>query len=298
MDWHKCAQSFIHIVEDQSFAKAARRLYSSSSALSKHISWLEEQLGVQLLRRTTRRLSLTSEGECFYQRAKQLLGDWADLKESIRNTYNQPVGILSIGISVVFGSLYIVPLLPELLEKFSRLKINVKTLNYPLLSNIDTLDLYFSHKSPDFFSDAMDHRIIAHTHLQIFATPSYLAKHGTPITLADLQDHNCLLSMGHEHPNKWEFAGAAPITVQGNLIADNNSIAVKAATAGLGLLFTSPLALSPEKKKHLVPVLPNYHSPRWTIYAYYPKLKTLPLKTQAFLSYIENKLEDTLPISE
>ncbi|ODN43123.1 LysR substrate-binding domain-containing protein [Piscirickettsia litoralis] len=296
MDWHKCAQSFIQIVEDQSFAKAARSLYSSSSALSKHINWLEDQLGVQLLQRTTRRLDLTAEGECFYRQAKQLLNEWEQLKETVCNKSNEPRGMLTVGISVVFGNRYIIPLLPELLALYPQLKINVKTLTYPVLHNIENLDLYFSHKPPDFFSSNMDHHTISDAYLQMFASPDYLAEYGTPSQLADLKGHNCLLSTGNDTPNRWEFENGKSVQVQGNLIADNNGALIKAAVAGLGIIFTSPLAFANELKGSLVPVLPELHSPRWAIYAYYPKRKTLPLKTQAFLNYIEEKLQDILPV--
>ncbi|MCL1124466.1 LysR family transcriptional regulator [Shewanella surugensis] len=294
MDWHKCGQSFIQIVEDQSFTKAATNLYTSSSSLSKHINWLEEQLGVQLLQRTTRKLDLTVEGEYFYEQAKLLLNDWEDLKEKVRSQSNEPRGILTIGISVIFSNLYIAPLLPSLLALYPELKINVRTLTYPLLHNVDHLDLYFSHKSPDFFSVNMDHHVIGQAYLKMFASPDYLLKNGTPKTLEDLSTHNCLMSTGSDSPHAWEFEKGGSIQVTGNFMSDNSSTLVKAAVAGLGIVFTSPLAFNDELEGALVPVLPEHHSRAWTIYAYYPKLKTLPFKTQSFLNYVEDKLRSAL----
>lgn len=294
MDWHKCSQSFIQIVEDQSFTKAASHLYSSSSALSKHINWLEDQLGVQLLQRTTRRLDLTLEGEYFYEQAKSLLNDWHELKETVRNQSDEPRGVLTIGISFIFSSLYIAPLLPRLLEQYPDLTINVKTLTYPLLYHVENLDLYFSHKSPDFFSVNMDHHVIGQAHLKLFASPNYLQKNGVPKTLADLSEHNCLMSMGNDAPQVWEFDNGETVAIGGNLISDNSTTLIKAAVAGLGIVFASPMAFNDEAKGSLVPVLPEHQSKTWTIYAYYPKLKVLPFKTQSFLDYVEDKLRNVL----
>ncbi|WP_299496266.1 LysR family transcriptional regulator [uncultured Shewanella sp.] len=294
MDWHKCSQSFIQIVEDQSFTQAANHLYTSSSALSKHINWLEDQLGVQLLQRTTRRLDLTLEGEYFYEQAKSLLNEWQDLKETVRNQSDEPRGVLTIGISVIFSSLYIAPLLPRLLEQYPELTINVKTLTYPLLYHVENLDLYFSHKSPDFFSVNMDHHVIGQAHLKLFASPTYLQEKGTPQTLADLSKHNCLMSMGSDAPQVWAFDNGETVAIQGNLISDNSTTLIKAAVAGLGIVFASPTAFNDEVKGALVPVLPEHQSQTWTIYAYYPKLKTLPFKTQSFLDYVEDKLRSAL----
>lgn len=289
MDWHKCSESFIHIVDSQSFTKAARERFTSGSALSKHVNWLESQLGVQLLQRTTRHLELTEEGEHFYLQARQLLEEWYNLKESLSNRSNEPHGTLNIGLSIILGNHYIAPLLPKLLTQYTHLKINLKTLTYPLSINLESLDICISHKSPDVFSEAMAHRVLGEYHLHVFASPDYLKKHGTPQSLEDLKQHNCLLNAGSNYPGRWEFENN-PVQVQGNLTADNGGALVKAAVSGLGLIFTSPFVIANEPEAALTMVLPEHRSSQWNVYAYYPKRKKLPLKTKFFLDYIASRL--------
>ena len=291
MDWHKCSESFIHIVEQQSFAAAARKRFTSSSALSKQINWLEAQLGVQLLQRTTRHLELTDEGQHFYHQAKQLLEEWHHLQESCRNQSNQLHGVLNLGLSVILGNHYVMPLLPAFLTQHPHVKIQLTTLTYPLTTiNLEHLDVYVSHKPPEAFSEHLDHRVLGTSHLHVFASPIYLKNHNPPHTPTDLKHHNCLLNAGSDHPHRWQFEQET-INVQGNLIADNGGALVRAAVAGLGLLFTSPLVAAKEAKGSLETVMPAYRSPPWNTYAYFPKRKKLPLKTATFLDYIEENLQ-------
>ena len=290
MDWHKCSENFVRIVENKSFAEAARRRFTSSSALSKQVNWLEAQLGVQLLQRTTRHLELTESGTQFYHKAKHLLEEWYELKESLRNQSDEPRGILNIGLSVILGNNYIVPLLPLFLSKHPFLKVNLATLTYPLTMSLEALDVCISHKAPEFFSDSLNYRVLGELCFFVFASPAYLKQYGTPRTPDELKQHNCLLNTGQNVLNRWDFEqGSVP--VEGNLTADNGRAIVKAAAAGLGLIFTSPFSVtSIEDQGSLVKIMPEYHSAPCKIYAYYPKRKRVSLKTELFLGHIEETL--------
>ncbi len=104
MDWITCAKSYVTVVDMGSLAQAATKLNTSSSALSKRLAWLENQLGVQLLKRTTRTLTMTDAGRLFYQRGKLLLDDWTQLVSETTSTYGEVSGVLRIGAPLATGS--------------------------------------------------------------------------------------------------------------------------------------------------------------------------------------------------
>ncbi len=127
MDWLQSAKTYIKVVEEGSFNGAARKLNTTSSAVSKRIHWLEERIGVQLLKRTTRSVTQTEAGALFYQRAKAQLESWQSVVDETRSVNQTPAGLLRIGATLAVGSKFLMQYLDEFLQRYPDIRVQLIT---------------------------------------------------------------------------------------------------------------------------------------------------------------------------
>ncbi len=193
MDWIQSVNSYIRVVEEGSFNAAARKLNTTSSAISsKRIQWLEDKIGVQLLKRTTRSISQTEAGALFYERAKVQLDSWQSVLDETRSVNQSPAGLLKIGATLAVGSKFLVHYLDDFLEKYPDIKLQLITTlpgQIPELS----LDLFISRELEQLNSLSFKASPLFEHKAQFYAAPSYLEKHGTPKTIEELSQHNVLI---------------------------------------------------------------------------------------------------------
>ncbi|MEX2617059.1 MAG: LysR family transcriptional regulator [Alphaproteobacteria bacterium] len=297
MDQSSEMAAFVTVVREAGFSSAARTLHLTPSAVSKQISRLEDRLGVRLLNRTTRRFSMTDEGEAYYQRAVSILAEIAETEAMISNRGGAPRGILRVSCSTTFGRQQVVPLLPEFLGRFPEISMQLSLSDTMVDLVQEGVDVAIRIAE---LSDStlvarrlgMDRRIVC-------AAPSYVEKHGLPKVPEDLRDHNCLILNTAQAINDWEFSSngeSRRIHIEGTFEA-NSGIAVHAATlAGLGIAqLASYVAVPDLKAGRLISCLDEFVVSQRPIYAIYPHRRHLSPKVREFVNFLIDKFTPTPP---
>jgi len=289
MDWIICTKSFVTVVDQGSLAQAATKLNTSSSALSKRLSWLEKQLGVQLLKRTTRSLTVTDAGKLFYQRSARLLDDWQQMLAETTSTYGEVSGVLRIGAPLATGSRLLVNYLAEFIETYPKIQVELHTVTPGQLPDLN-LDVFISRELTDFNSSSYIATRLFDFQAGFYAAPSYLEDKPIIENHQQLTQHNCLLFGTHGHEQEHIFENNLHLRLRGNFTTQNPEALVAAAVAGMGIILAGGNTVKRELIKGLlVPVLPGLKQPISSAYAYYPKLDYNHVKTKLFIDFIKEK---------
>ncbi|WP_245881213.1 LysR family transcriptional regulator [Thalassospira marina] len=288
---------FVYAVEEGSFSAAARALRLSPSAVSKYISRLEDRLGARLLMRTTRQLSLTEEGRAFYERARTILNEIEEAEEVVTQLYAAPRGTLRINASVAFTKYQVVPLIPEFLNMYPDVRVEL------------TLDDKFTDLVNDGYdlairlSELEDSSLIARKYAVnrrfIVASPDYLEKNGIPRKPQDLVNHNCLHLSSRESFNDWHFEtpeGHMSFRAQGSFSANDGDALHAAVVAGLGMARLAEYLVHEDiRAGRLTPVLTDFIHDRAWISAVYPHKRHLSPKVRAFVDFLAEKFTPVPP---
>lgn len=279
---------FAQVVKEKSFTAAATRLNVSKSRISKSVSRLEGMLGVRLLQRSTRRLSLTEVGEAYFEHCDRILEELSMAEDTINRLHLEPRGTLKISSSVAFGTLHVAPALPGFMAL------------YPDLS----VDLTISDRFVDLVEEGYDlalritaepglnlvARKLAPIRRKICASPSYLASRGTPIKPGELKHHNCLDYSYMSTGGYWRLCGPdgdITVPVSGTLRMNDDEALSQAVLGGVGLALLPTFIVGKELQAgKLVEVLPGYVPIERFLYAVHLPNRHLPLKTRMFLDYL------------
>jgi DNA-binding transcriptional LysR family regulator len=281
-------QVFCRIVELGTFAGVAREMGLSAMMISKYITQLEKSLGVSLLSRTTRSLSLTEAGESYYNRSKQLLDDLAALDESVVQLGQSVKGLLKISAPIDFGGLYMIPVIDKYQQQFSEVKVTMNLNNKFVNLRDGRFDI--SIVVTDCLDQGIVARKIATTSLSTYASPAYLSEKGCPQTLEELVQHRCLHYMDTPHGEHWMFnvAGELKKIKADWVFASNNGRALcQAAALGMGIVQVPRLsARSYLERGELVEILHKYQMPNLPIYATYLQRRFYPAKLTTFVDFV------------
>ncbi|MFC0407386.1 LysR family transcriptional regulator [Roseomonas elaeocarpi] len=278
---------FIKVAEAASFTRAAEELSLSRSAASDHIADLEQHLGVRLLNRTTRRVSLTSEGEVFLSRARQVMSLMETAEEEASAGALTPHGRLRVNAPVSFGQHHLGPMLTDFLHKYPEIEIEL-TLTDRLVDVVEEgFDLVLRiGRLPD---STLVARRVGTIRLLLCASPDYLAQHGTPQHPADLARHSCIHLIGTAW-HTWSFEGpegTVSVPVTGRLTANNVDTLMSAASAGMGFsLVPNYVAVEAIRQGRLVEVLPEYRSREIQLHAVQPPGHLPVPKTRALIDFL------------
>ena len=235
MDRFTSMEVFARVAEVNSFTEAARRFGQSKSSVSKHITALENHLGVRLLNRTTRRLSLTEAGVAYYDWCRQIAADMEAAEESVTRLHTDPRGILKVNAPTSFGRLHLAPAMPGFLERYPQVTVELSMDDRV----VDLIEEGFdvAVRITRLTDSSLIARRIASSRRVICASPGYLEKHGVPRTPAELADHNCLIYSNSPMGDRWRFSGPNgdhTVRVSGNFWANSGDALQTAALAGLG----------------------------------------------------------------
>jgi len=284
-------KAFIQVVEAGSFALAAERLNISRAMVSKHVQHLEDRLGVRLLNRTTRRLSLTEAGTAYYERCGTVLDalDEADLAAA--QLAFTPKGTLKINAPVAFGTRHLYPAIAEYLRTYPEVKLDL-TLEDQVVDLVkDGVDMAL--RIGQLADSSLVARRLAPARLAVCGSPAYFAKHGVPRTPEELQRHNCLGYAYAEFPETWRFTGrdgGHAIQISGNMRANNGEVLRAAAIDGLGVALQPTFIVGDDiKAGTLQAVLTNYAAEEFSIYAVYPSRHHLSAKLRMFIDFLTNR---------
>ncbi|NMG74641.1 LysR family transcriptional regulator [Aromatoleum diolicum] len=260
MSWLASWETFVKVVESGSMAAAARRLDCTRAQVSKQIGELERRFGVRMFDRSTRRLFLTPSGEVFYQHALRALESIELTEVAVRNLGDVPSGLLRISASVVFGRMWVAPLLPRLAARYPELDCELILTNALVDLAEDRIDLAlrFCRTPPE---DVVAKRIFT-METVICAAPDYLARHGSPTAPRDLVDHQCFSFLLFDN-RVWRLVDREGveigIPVRSRIQFNDAGSILDAALAGHGLaMLPTYLCCNELASGRLVRVLANY----------------------------------------
>jgi DNA-binding transcriptional LysR family regulator len=280
--------AFIAVVEQNSFAAAAREQGVSTAAISRQISRLEAHLHAQLLHRTTRRVSLTEIGASYYQSCKKTLEELAAAEQDIAGSQAEAIGTLQVTSSRYFALEYLLPRLKEFMKLNPKLIVNLELAErFPDLET-EKIDLIFGMAMPGNLD--LVRKQVSTTRYVLCAAPTYLKKWGTPQTPADLSRHQYLAHSMRQPDNTLVFNTKQEIVMQPFLRINDSQALRECAIEGMGIVkLHDYLVAEAMKAGWLVEVLKNFRLPRQPIYLYYQKNKFLQAKIRKFIDfYTEN----------
>jgi len=278
---------FIAVVETGSFTSAARKLFVTKSAVSKRISQIEDELGVRLLNRTTRKLSLTQAGLKYYEYARAASLLVKEGEDAVSKMQDKAQGLLRLTVPMVFGRLHIAPILPSFLQQHPDIELHVSMDD----SVVDIVGEGFDIgiRIGQLSDSSLIARKLSPCNSVLCASPSYLQKHGIPKTLDDLTQHNCLFYSYYRGGIAWHFEGPygpERILPRGNYQVNNSEVLYEALLAGVGICQMPKFIVGPALEDgRLVPLLPQYHLPLHHIFAVYPQRRFMPEKLRLLLKY-------------
>ncbi|ODV10215.1 MAG: LysR family transcriptional regulator [Rubrivivax sp. SCN 70-15] len=275
-----------------SLSAAGRELRISTAAVSKRLALMESRLGIALVVRTTRRMSLTPEGELYLEHARRILGAIDDMAQLLGTSKDVPKGLLRVNATLGFGRSHVAPLLSRFARKYPDVEVRLQlSVNPPALTE-DLFDVCIRFGAPP-DSRVIARRLASNRRL-LCATPGYLAKHGTPKLPNDLKRHNCIgIRQGEEAYGVWRLTGGRgrkadeeSVRIHGNLTTNDGEIAVVWALDGHGILLRAEWDIARYLQTgRLVQVLPQYSTPDADIYAVYPQRHQMATRVRAFVDF-------------
>lgn len=285
---------FVEVITRKGFTAAAEALGSTKSATSKAVTRLEDQLGVKLMQRTTRKLNLTEEGRRFYERAHAALLNLADAQQEASNSQSQVKGKLRISAPMSFGITLLARLLPAFMQKHPKLTVELHLedrFSELILEGFDVAIRIADLKD----SEYMARKLGEISHVTV-ATRTYLERHGEPKTPEELLAHKCLIYTYRASPHLWPYTAPNGETYQvrvSGFFECNNSLALREATlSGAGIaLMPSYLVQADIESGSLQVLLTEYSSFTRGLYAVVPNRKHLSAKTKAFLEFLKQSRE-------
>ena len=288
MDRFDAMRMFVRVVESGSFSAAAREMNLGQPVVSKQIAQLEARLGAQLLRRTSRSMTLTEAGQSFHEAATRLLDDLDAAESLVGRGQSAPSGLLRVTAAPVFARLYVVPELPAFFARYPDISVELLVSERSLNLVEDGLDLAIHNG--DMVDSTLVTRTIATTAINTVATPAYLAAHGEPATPAELEGHDCVIFAPRGEPRRWRFTGKfGPILHHPTgrfRTADAEQIrAAVLADMGLahvpGWLFADEIAAGTIRT-----ILAAHEPPPLPISAVHPAGRRVPTKVRVFIEFL------------
>jgi len=281
-------QAFASVVDAGSFVKAADALASSKAAVSRYVSELEARLGVRLLHRTTRRLSLTEAGQVFYARCKDLLAELESAEAEITSHGSEASGLAKINVPVSFGIRHLAPLWGDFMRAHPKVRLDITLTDrvvdlveegYDMAVRIATLP-----------SSMLVSRRLATTRIVLCASPEYLRVRGTPQHPRELAEHSVLAYSYLSTKDEWRFEGpdgAVSVKTQPVLRSNSGDICLAAALSHEGVILQPTFLVSDDLSAgRLIELLPDYRTRELGIYAIYPTRKHLAPKVRALIDFL------------
>jgi len=268
---------------------AARELDVTPAAVSKRLAQIEARLGVRLFNRSTRRLSLTAEGEVYLENARRILGEIDDLDALIASRQAAPRGLLKVNAPLGFGRSYIAPAIAEFAQQYPEVSLQLQLTDLPADFVREAFDV--AVRFGDLPDTSLIARKIAPNRRLVCASPGYLKKHGTPATPHDLARHQCIVLRQNEAAyGLWRFTKgrrSETVKVRGNLSSNDGEVTLTWGLAGLGILQRAEWDLARYLRSgRLVQVLEDYALPQADIYAVFPERHHLSAKVRVFVDFL------------
>lgn len=280
---------FADLVKHGSLAALARELGVTPPAVTARLAQLEKRLGVRLLNRTTRRISVTHEGEVYLEAGSRILSDLDDLEQAVSHSRAVPKGRLRVNATFGFGRQHIGPALAAFARRFPQVEVQLDLTDRPVNLADKGCDVGIR------FGEAPDSRLVARRVIGnqriLCAAPSYLEKHGAPATPRDLQAHECIvLRQNDGAPGTWHFSKGTKhetVKVRGAMSTNDGETGVQWALAGFGIMMRSRWDIHAQLASGaLLPVLADWELPGADVYAVFLQRANLSAKVTAFVDFL------------
>lgn len=298
MDRIDLLQVFLRVAETGSFTRAADRLGLPRATISTAVQQLETRLGSRLLHRTTRRVSLTPDGEVMLERARALVADMEDIEQQFLPAHGHVSGRLKVDVPSRIARRLIAPALPGFFERFPGIELELGSSDRAVDLVLEGVDCAL--RVGPLASSSLVARPLGHFTLINCASAAYLAQHGTPRTPADLPQHLAINyaspTSGRAAPWEWQRDGETHTLRMRNQVTTNNAETyIACALAGLGLIQIPAY----DVREHLaagelVEVMPDARAEPLPVHLVYPHRRNLSRRMQAFAGWLETLLSDSL----
>jgi len=295
MDKFASIKAFVRVVQSGGFAAAARKMGVSRSTVNKLVINLENELKVQLLQRSTRKVNPTPTGFAFYERCLNILGELETAEQAVSELQSEPKGTLKLNAPMSFGTLYLGKAIAEFMVQYPELQVqltlNDRTID-PIAEGYDlTIRISQPETSPNLVSQA-----IAPIPRVLCAAPEYLDRQGIPDRPEQLTDHSCLHYGQIVTGNQWTLDNGDRehrVTVQGVLCSNNGEVLRDVAVKGLGIALLPTFIIKSELDRgELVRILPDYQLPQLNLYLLYPLNRHLNTKVKLLVDFFEKRFTD------
>ncbi|MGV2287925.1 LysR family transcriptional regulator [Trinickia sp. YCB016] len=289
MDGFSDLNLFALVARHRNLAAAARELGVTPPAVSKRLAQLERRLGVRLTNRTTRRLTLTPEGELYLANGSRILDDLSELEQLVTRSRAEPTGLLRVNASFGFGRARIAPAVSEYVARFPAMKIQLHLTDRPMNLQEEGFDVGIR------FGEVPDARINARLLLKnrriVCASPAYVARHGKPSVPHDLARHACIVLRENDSAyGTWHFSRgkrAETVKVDGPLSSNDGSAVLNWALEGRGIAVRSQWEIDEHLQRgELVPLLGEWSLPNANIHAIYLERNQLSVKLRTFVDFL------------
>jgi len=282
VDRWQAMRIFVKVAETESFAASARQLHMSPPAVTRAVAALEDAIGARLFVRTTRSVKLTEPGRRYLDDCRRILADMAEAEAAAAGSYAAPSGTLAITAPVLFGQMYVLPVLHEFLKRHPAVSGRVLFVDRPvnLLEEGIDVAIRIGRLQDSGFSAVQ----VGTVRRVVCASPDYFRQHGVPQTPADLKNHRIAASTGAWVSSEWRFAGDQKVTIQNWLQSNTNEAAIASALAGLALTRVLHYQVEPALRDGKLQIaLADHEEPPLPIHVLYAQGRQAPAKVRAFV---------------
>jgi DNA-binding transcriptional LysR family regulator len=299
MDELKQIKAFVNVATRGSLSAAAEAEGVTPAIIGRRLDALEARLGVKLALRTTRRLSLTFEGQAFLEDCQRILNDLANAEASVSLGGVKASGHLKVSAPAGFGRKHVAPLIGQFLEANPEVTVNLDLTDR--LVDLVNEGIDCAVRVGELTDSSLVSIRLAENHRVVVASPDYLSRHGEPQSLADLARHNCL-SLGQQRGWVFQVPRDTPsdksgetvsIKVSGAFECNDGAVLLEWALAGRGLAWRSMWEVGADLKRGaLRAVLDEFAAPPTGVYAVFPQRRYLPLRVRLFIDHLKNSYGD------
>ncbi|EJN07882.1 LysR family transcriptional regulator [Herbaspirillum sp. YR522] len=291
MDRWLAMRIFVHVAETASFTKAALQMQLSAPVVTRTVAALEELIGARLFVRTTRSVKATEAGLRYLDDCRRILAEIAEAEAAAAGHYAKPSGTLAITASVMFGQMYVLPIVTEYLDTYPDMRARTFFVDRPVNIVDEGIDVAvrIGHL-PDSGFTAIQVGCVRRV---ICASPDYLERHGVPLTPSDLKRHRIATSTGAWASPEWRFADGQRVSIDATLQTNTNEASIATARQGWGLTRVLLYQVGPDLMKgKLQLVLTQFEEPPLPIHVLYPEGRQSPAKVRAFIDLTVARLRE------
>jgi LysR family transcriptional regulator, transcriptional activator for dmlA len=294
---------FVVLGASTSLSACARELGVTTAAISRRLAHLEDRLGMTLVTRTTRRMSLTSEGATLFEHARRIMADIERLDETLASARSTAQGLLRVNATLGFGRLHIAPLVAQFVERFPAVEVQLQLSAEPPPPSNDSYDVCIRFGNPP--DSRLIARKLADNRRILCASPGYVTKHGMPRAIEDLQHHQCIdIRQGSDPYGQWRLGQVKSsgrrawqtVRIRSALVTNDGEVAVAWALAGQGIVMRAAWDVERYVQSgRLRHILPNVVTPDADIHAVWPQRHQRTVRVRAFVDFLASVFREGRP---